>query len=167
MRKISNEQFNEKYHLYKNTIYSIAYTYVHNTSDADDIVQDVFLKYLNSEVVFQTLDNERYWLIRVTINTSKNYLKKTWRKKVDLDDERVNRAPSYEKKFNESFNNEEKIFEIVYNLPQKYKEVIVLFYYEDLSINEIANTLNLSVSNVKKRLERGRNVIREKEIKNG
>lgn len=162
MRKISNEEFNVKYHMHKNTIYSIAYTYVHNVHDADDITQDVFMKYLNSSDTFQTLDNEKYWLIRVTINTAKSFLKKAWKNKVSLDDELINRVGSPDKK---ESNNE--MFEIVYSLPQKYKEVIVLYYYEDLKINEIAKTLKISESNVKKRLERGRNLIKEKETKNG
>lgn len=162
MRKISNEEFNVKYHMHKNTIYSIAYTYVHNVHDADDITSEVFMKYLNSSDTFQTLDNEKYWLIRVTINTAKSFLKKAWKNKVSLDDELINRVGSPDKKEN---NNE--MFEIVYSLPQKYKEVIVLYYYEDLKINEIAKTLKISESNVKKRLERGRNLIKEKETKNG
>ena len=62
MRKISEKDFNEKYYLYKNTIYSIAYSYVHNSYDADDNVQEVFLKYLKSSEVFDTLDNEKYFL---------------------------------------------------------------------------------------------------------
>ena len=162
MRKISNEEFNVKYYLYKNTIYSIAYTYVHNTIDADDITQDVFMKYLNSNEIFQTLDNEKFWLIRVTINTSKSFIKKAWKNKVNLDDELINRVAQEkdEKKDNE-------MFEIVYSLPHKYKEVIILYYYEDLKINEISKTLKLSESNVKKRLERARNLIKEKETKNG
>ena len=155
MRKISNEEFNDKYALYKNTIYSIAYTYVHNLTDADDITQDVFMKYLNSNSVFQTLDNEKYWIIRVTINTCKSYLTKYWKKNVVLDDDYVNRIASEEKE-------EDDMFECVFKLPHKYKEVIVLYYYENLSTDEISKTLMITKSNVKKRLERARNILRKK-----
>ena len=55
------------------------------------------------------------------------------------------------------------MFEIIYQLPHKYKEVIILYYYEDLSINDISNILNITTANVKKRLERARNMIRKKE----
>lgn len=163
MRKISNEEFNEKYALYKNTIYSIAYTYVHNVTDADDITQDVFMKYLNSNDIFQTLDNEKYWIIRVTINACKSYLKKYWKRNVLLDDDYINRLPS------EDISSKEKtdVFEYVFRLPHKYKEVIVLFYYEDLSIEEISKTLKITNSNVKKRLERARNILRGKVKKDG
>lgn len=161
MRKISNEEFNTKYYMYKDMIYNIAYTYVHNVTDADDIVQDVFMKYLNSTEYFETLDNEKYWLVRVTINTAKTLVKRAWRQKVELDDEKISKFSSYEEQQNY------ELFEIVSNLSPKYKDVIVLYYYENMSTNDIARTLNLSVSNVKKRLERARKAIKEKEIRNG
>lgn len=159
MRNISNDEFNEKYYLYKETIYSIAYTYMKNVNDSDDIVQDVFMKYLNSNEKFKTLDNEKFWLIRVTINTCKSYLKKSWKQKVELDESKIDIVS---KKEENSY-----LFDIVYSLPHKYKEIIVLKYYEDFSINEIAKILNISISAVKKRLERARNMIKEKEKNNG
>lgn len=159
MRNISENEFNDKYYLYKNTIYGIAFSYVHNVVDADDIVQDVFMKYLNSNDVFKTLDNEKYWLIRVTINTCKSYVKRMWKQKVDLDDEQISKTPSQSKEDN-------SLFEKVYKLPHIYKEVIVLYYYEDLSINDISKTLKISISAVEKRLERARNILKEKETNN-
>lgn len=159
MRNISNDEFNEKYYLYKETIYCIAYTYMKNVNDSDDIVQDVFMKYLNSNEKFKTLDNEKFWLIRVTINTCKSYLKKSWKQKVELDESKIDIVS---KKEENSY-----LFDIVYSLPHKYKEIIVLKYYEDFSINEIAKILNISISAVKKRLERARNMIKEKEKNNG
>ena len=162
MRKLSEQEFNKKYQMYKNMIYNIAYTYARNVADADDITQDVFMKYLNSNEVFQTLDNERFWLVRVSINTAKSFIKKAWKQRVSFDDELIGRMASNieEKKSNE-------MFEIVCSLPPKYKEVIILYYYEDMKIDEISKTLKISISNVKKRLERGRIQIREKETKNG
>ena len=153
MRNISESEFNLKYKLYKDTIYSIAYTYFKNISDSEDIVQEVFIKYLNSDKVFKNLDNEKYFLIRVTINECKNQLKSSWKKKVLVDDESIlNVSDDTEK---------EKYFNIVTSLEPKYKEVIVLYYYENLQINDIAQILKISTSNVKKRLERGRLKIKE------
>ena len=130
-----------------------------NVNDSDDIVQDVFMKYLNSNEKFKTLDNEKFWLIRVTINTCKSYLKKSWKQRVELDESKIDIVS---KKEENSY-----LFDIVYSLPHKYKEIIVLKYYEDFSINEIAKILNISISAVKKRLERARNMIKEKEKNNG
>lgn len=159
MRNISEQDFNDKYFLYKNTIYSIAFSYVHNTVDADDVVQDVFMKYLNSNEQFKDNDNEKYWLIRVTINTCKSFIKKAWKQKVNLDDDQIIHTPDKQ-------NTDISLFEIVYNLPQIYKEVIILYYYENLSIIDISKTLKISISAVKKRLERARNIIKEKEKNN-
>ena len=161
MRQISNSNFITKYYLYKKTIYNIAFTYVHNSFDAEDIVQDVFMKYLNSNETFQTLDNERFWIVRVTINTAKSYLRKTWKQRVVLNDDILNNVEARD----DVVNNE--MFEIICSLPHKYKEVILLYYYEDMKINDISKTLNITESNVKKRLERARNLIKEKETKNG
>jgi len=156
MRNISEQEFNDKYYLYKNTIYGIAFSYVHNVVDADDIVQDVFLKYLNSNEIFKTLDNEKYWLIRVTINTCKSFVKRAWKQRVELDDDQIYKAPS-DKKI------EDSLFEKVYNLPHIYKEIIILYYYEELTIKDISRSLRISISAVKKRLERARNILKEKE----
>lgn len=153
MRNISEREFNTKYKLYKDTIYNIAYTYFKNVSDSEDIVQEVFIKYLNSDKVFKNLDNEKYFLIRVTINECKNMLKSSWKKKVKVDEESIlNISDDTEK---------EKYFKVVSSLQEKYKEVIILYYYENLTINDIAQILKISSSNVKKRLERGRLKIKE------
>ena len=160
MRSLSEEEFDKKYQIYKPIIYSIAYTYVKNQNDADDIIQDVFVKYLKSDIVFNDDNHEKYWLIRVTINTAKNFVSSTWKKRVVLDDDYVSRASE------EASKESNRYFEVITSLPSKYKDVITLYYYEDLSVEEIANTLQVSISCVKKRLERGREKIK-KEIENG
>lgn len=157
MRDISNEQFNEKYYTYKTMIYNIAYTYVQNRNDADDIVQDVFMKYLQSNTDFETDRNEKFWLIRVTINTCKSFLSRAWKKKVVLDDEHI-------AKIGEQLpvSSSQNTFEIIYHLPQKYKEIIILYYIEDLSIQDISEMLHISLSASKKRLERARNMVKKR-----
>ena len=161
MRNLSEVEFDVKYNAYKDTVYNVAYTYVHNRSDALDISQDVFIKYLKSDEVFNDDNHEKYWLIRVTINTSKNYVTSSWKKKVVLDSEYIDRT-------SQSDENEEKInyFEVIMRLPSKYKDVISLYYYEDLKVEEIADILKETPSCVRKRLERGREKIK-KEIENG
>ena len=161
MRNLSEEEFDVKYNAYKDTVYNVAYTYVHNRSDALDISQDVFIKYLKSDEVFNDDNHEKYWLIRVTINTSKNFVTSSWKKKVVLDSDYIDRT-------SQSDENEEKInyFEVIMRLPSKYKDVISLYYYEDLKVEEIADILKETPSCVRKRLERGREKIK-KEIENG
>ena len=153
MPNLTESEFEVRYHLFKETIYNIAYTYVKNKMDAEDITQDVFLKFLKYDGEFTTLDNEKYWLVRVTINTSKSFLTSSWKKKVALDDSATLIAQS-------ESNDEVDYFRIITNLPNKLKEVIVLYYYENFKISEIAIILNSSESAIKKRLERARNQIK-------
>ncbi len=161
MRNLSEEEFDVKYNAYKDTVYNVAYTYVHNRSDALDISQDVFIKYLNSDEVFNDDNHEKYWLIRVTINTSKNYVTSSWKKKVVLDNEYVDRTQESDKSYENA-----NYFEVIMKLPSKYKDVITLYYYEDLKVEQIADILKETPSCVRKRLERGREKIK-KEIENG
>ena len=156
MRNISEQEFEIKYDLYKDTIYKIAYTYVHNHQDAEDIMQEVFIKYLESTDAFKTLENEKYWLIRVTINICKNKVSSSWEKKKTINEDIID-FPDEEKKDNEN----KKVYLAVTSLPDKYKQPIVLFYYEDLKIEEIAQILKKTPSCIKKRLERGRLMIKK------
>lgn len=157
MRNLTEQEFEQKYYEYKKMLYNIAYSYVHNQMDADDVIQDVFIKYLKSSEKFQTVENEKYWLIRVTINTCKSYLKQTRFKYIELNEDIVNKTCAVK------LEEEQKYFLIITSLPHKYQEVIILYYYEDLKINEISTILKISVSAVKKRLERARNMIKNKE----
>ena len=160
MRNVSEKEFEQKYNLYNIMIYSIALNYLHNEDDALDIMQDVFMKYLNSNKRFETGEYEKYWLIRVTINTSITALKSKWKTNVLIDNEKINSLNSEENK------DSLRMREIISSLKNNYKEVIILYYYENYSINEIASMLNISLNAVKKRLERARNIIK-KEYENG
>lgn len=159
MKRLSEKQFYEKYELYAQMIYNIAYSYLKNVNYSEDVVQEVFLKYLNNHYKLASLDHEKYWLIRVTINESKNVLKSSWNTKVSVIEE--NSYP-----YQDDLSEEKRFFEMIYNLPDKYKTVIILYYYENLSIKEIAEVLNFSEAAVKKRLERARNILKEEEEKN-
>lgn len=156
MRRITEEEFSKKYDLYKPMLYNIAYSYLKNTSDADDIVQDTFMKYLSTDKNFDTLDSEKYFLIRVCINISINLLKSKWKKDVVKDDSITDVIYTSHDSSNIDY------FSLICSLPLKYKSVMVLYYWEDFSVEEVAKALNISTSSVKKRLERGRNMIKDK-----
>ena len=156
MRRITEEEFSKKYDLYKPMLYNIAYSYLKNTSDADDIVQDTFMKYLGTDKNFDTLDSEKYFLIRVCINIAINLLKSKWKKDVIKDDSITDVIYTNDDSSNIDY------FSLIYSLPLKYKSVMVLYYWENFSVEEVAKALNISASSVKKRLERGRNMIKDK-----
>ena len=153
---ISEAEFEIKYKLYAQELMNICYGYTKDKCASEDIIQNVFIKYLNCKKVFNTLNEEKYWLIRVAINECKNYLKS--RKRMVFNDDVIDYiSPKYDKT-DEIY----VVSKIVKELPEKYRSVIVLHYYNSLSISDISNTLKISSENVKKRLERARKMIKSK-----
>lgn len=139
---------------YKNNIYAIAFNVCKNVHDAEDVVQDTFIQYISIKKEFETEQHIRAWLIRVAINKAKNKNVTFFRRNtLPLED--------YMETLTFESSESSEIFEAVIKLPEKYRVIIHLFYYEDYSINEIADIAKISVSNVKVRLSRGRRMLRE------
>ena len=130
---------------YQNSLYAVAFNVCKNQQDAEDAVQDTFLQYYNSKKEFESEQHIRAWLIRVAINKAKN----------------MNSLEDYMETLVFETSESEHLFETVMGLPEKYRIVIHLFYYEDYSVREIGEILKISESNVKVRLSRGRMLLRE------
>ena len=139
---------------YQSHLYRIAFNICKNREDAEDIVQDTFLQYHILKKEFEDETHIRAWLMRVTINKSRNIVRTFWRKHRQS-------LESYMEELNFPDSQSEELFEAVMKLPEKQRTVIHLFYYEDYSIKEIADILKLSESNVKTRLTRGRAMLKE------
>lgn len=137
---------------YSDTVYKIAYSMTRSRSDADDIFQDVFMKYFEKNIEFENEEYEKAWLIRVTINMCKMlYRKKSIRKEEELDEN-----------MNISTNNDDKsVLEYVRKLPIKYHSVIYLHYYEGYQVNEIAKMLKTTSGTIKSRLSRARKLLQK------
>lgn len=140
--------------LYQNSLFAVAFNVCKNAQDAEDIVQDTFFQYYTTKKEFDSEQHIRAWLIRVTINKAKNVNRTFWRRnKLPLED--------YMETLTFETPESENLFETVMRLPEKYRIVIHLFYYEDYSVREIADILKPGESNVKIRLSRGRGMLRE------
>ena len=151
MRRSVQELFEE----YQNNLYAAAFNVCKNAEDAKDVVQDTFIQYYSFKKEFDSEQHLRAWLIRVAINKAKNVNRTFWRRnKRSLDD--------YMETLVFENPQSEELFETVMGLPEKYRIVIHLFYYEDYAIREIAGILNISENNVKVRLSRGRLLLKEK-----
>jgi len=146
-------EFEAKYNDYGNMLYKIAFLYTGNANDAEDVLQDVFTKYLTGKYKFKNAEHEKAWFIRVTQNKSLDYLKKSGRKSVCLDDVEITDTYNYDE-------SEQDIISKVIALPEKYKSAIILYYYNDYSVEEISKILKISKSAVKKRLQRGREILK-------
>jgi len=127
--------------------------YLKNIQDTEDAVQSTFIKFLQYKGTFKNQEHIKAWLIVTASNNCKNFLKHWWRKNINID--------SLQEKFI-TFNEENKyIFEKIMNLPQKYKLIIYLYYYEGYKLKEIAEKLKMNDSTVRSYLRRGRNLLRD------
>lgn len=162
--RMTEEQFELKYQMYSQDLFNVAYGYTRSIQDAEDIVQNVFIKLLQYDKEFKTSNDEKYWLIRVTINESINFVKSSYKKKIVLNEEIV-RSTSDQTKEN---TDKEYLKYYVNELPDKYKSVVILFYFENLKTVEISELLKISEAAVRKRLERARDILKKKmEVHNG
>lgn len=149
----SDEYFNERYNLFSKELYSVAYGYTLNKADAEDIVQDVFMKYLKLHKEFPTLDDEKYYLIRMTINEALNFIKRN--KKVVYNDEVVSYTPDQLSEKNRI------LLHMVNDLPDKYRDIIMLSFYKSYSDEFISSVLKISKALVRKRRERALEILRK------
>lgn len=152
---LSEQEFNKKYELYSQELMNISYGYTKSRDDSLDIIQNVFTKLVNNPKQFNNLNEEKYWLIRITINECKDFIRKKSKRPI-INADLVNSFSNYDSET----ENLHYIADVVKTLPEKYRAVIILFYWDSLSIKEIAKVLKISEDAVKKRLERARRLIK-------
>lgn len=131
---------------YHKTVFRLAYSYVRNRENAEDICQEAFVKLLDYRDNFSSDEDCKRWLMRVVINLSKNLLKSF----------RFSRTEQLNEDIPLETAEDGELLTLVKTLPIKYGEVIHLFYYEGYSVNEIADILSISQTAVTSRLMRGR-----------
>lgn len=153
---LSEAEFEIKYKLYAQELMNVCYGYTRDKYASEDIIQNVFIKFLNYKKEFDNENGEKYWLIRVAINECKNYLRK--KKRIIISEEVVEYISPKVSEDDEIYT----VSKIVKDLPEKYRSTIILFYYDSLSISEISEALKITEANVKKRLERARKMIKVK-----
>lgn len=139
---------------YQGSLFAAAFNVCRNAQDAEDVVQDTFVQYYTRKKEFESEQHIRAWLMRVAVNKAKNINRTFWRRnKISIED--------YMETLVFETPAAETLFETVMQLPDKYRIVIHLYYYEEYAVREIAQILKLSESNVKIRLSRGRAMLKE------
>lgn len=151
-----HDEFDYLYNEYSKSLFNIAYGYLKNKDDSADVVQEVFLKALNKNINFDTYDDIKYYLIRITINTCLDLLKSSYKKKIVLSNEIALNIKSSQ---NEDSSNYELVA-CIDKLPYKYKTVIILYYYNLMNIKDISCSLKISIDATKKRLERAKKMLK-------
>lgn len=137
---------------YGNSILRMAYAYLHNMSDAEDILQETLIKYLQTAPVLKNPVHEKAWLLKVAANLSKNRIDYNRIRQTDELEETLVAEKREDLRF---------VWEAVRALPEKYREVIHLFHYEGYSTAQIAKILGYKEATVRTNLRRGRQQLKE------
>lgn len=147
----SNSYINKIVDKYIDMLFRIALLHTKNRADAEDVVQDVLIKFINICPAFKSDEHEKAWLIRTAINQSRDLLKSSWFKKT---------RPLFDEHILTFAPEQNEVLTAVMELPQKYKGVIILFYYEGYSISEIAKILGQKESTIGSQLNRARKMLK-------
>lgn len=141
---------------YADMVYRLACLNTNNKETAEDVFQTVFLKLVSHQESIISEEHLKAWLIRVTINQCKSVAATAWnRKRASYEDAMLLEEPEESEDFSD-------VYEAVRELPDKYRDVIHLFYYEQLTVKDIAGILDTKEATVKTWLSRGRKLLGEK-----
>ncbi|MBR2868307.1 MAG: sigma-70 family RNA polymerase sigma factor [Clostridia bacterium] len=148
----SEEEIKELVGKYSSLIFRISYCILCNTDDAEDAVQETFLRYITKAPEFNSEEHRKAWLIKVSANISKNMLMfRLKRETVNIDNvENIGIS-----------ENDYETFELIMSLPAKHKIVMTLYYVEGYKSKEIAEIIGISEETVRKRLQKGRELLRK------
>lgn len=151
-REVVNQQAARMLDEHGNRILRLAYSYLHNMSDAEEVLQDTLIQFLKTVPTFQSKEHERAWLLRVAANLSKNRLEYNAIRKTDELEETLIAEPREDLSF---------VWEAVKELAPQYREAIHLFYYEGYTTAQIAALLKKKETTVRSNLHRGREKLKK------
>jgi len=138
---------------FSNMVYQLAVCKVKNNADAADVFQDVFLRLVKTNESFESKEHIKAWLIRVTVNCSKNFLKSAWNRYTVPLEEAPDRIHEVDI---------DEIHSAIKNLPLKMRMIVHLFYIEDMSVDKIGKILKIKTSTVTSQLCKARKILKEK-----
>ena len=138
---------------YADMVYRIAWRYVRSPADADDVFSEVFLSFFKKERSFESEEHRKAWLIKVTINCAKDFLRKRGQWEEYNEETASDRQPSHNDEYMD-------LYAAIERLRPEYREVIKLYYLDDLSIKQIAQILSQNENTVKTHLSRARETLK-------
>ena len=149
-------EYNSCVDKYLKMVYRISFHYFGNREDAEDVSQDVFLKLYSHNTKFESEEELKAWLIRVTTNTCHSYFRNPFRKrKTEIDEKAIENIVGSSSSEQEIINRK-VVMDAVMSLSEHYRIVVYLYYYEEYSICQISNTLNIKETTIQTRLSRAR-----------
>lgn len=153
MRSLRTEaEIRKAVQIYSPDIVRLAFTYVKNGSDAEDIAQEVFLAYMRKSPAFTDAGHEKAWLMRVTSNKCRDFLRSAW----------IRRSAPLPEELPAMPQEEIGLLHALLALDEKYRLPVYLHYFAGYSLCEIASMLRANPSTVGTRLDRGRRLLRER-----
>jgi RNA polymerase sigma factor (sigma-70 family) len=156
MEHPTDEHFTEIYNSCSQDVFRVSYSYLQSAEDSENVLQDVFMEYFERPPKDER--NIKSWLVSKAIHRSLDVLRKR-KREIGVQE---GPAPEAEEKADEGNEEElEEALKLISALPKKCKSAIVLFYLDEMDIKTIAKTLAISENAVKKRLERGREILKE------
>jgi len=150
---LTREEFVNAAQAYMDTVYRVAYSWLKNSDDANDVTQEVLIKLFKEPQDFASDAHLKNWLIRVTINQCKMIFRSPW--------SRMENIEEYAETLEFEQQNYRDLFDAVMQLDRKYRIPLMLFYYEGYSTAETASILKLPVNTVSTRLARAKEKLRE------
>jgi RNA polymerase sigma factor (sigma-70 family) len=148
----TDEELVRIYNRHVNTVYRICFMFMKNRHNAEDMVQNTFVRLMKDKTVFQNEEHEKAWLIRTATNLCKDYFRHWWSKTVS-----INEAAEISV---ENPLNTDSVLEKVMALPSKYKTAVYLYYYEGYSTVEIGEILKKDPSTIRGYLHKGRKLLK-------
>ena len=152
---MDSEKMTEIYDKYSNAVYRMAFAYCKNKADAEDIMQEVFISRFSADIVFEDETKEKSWLLKVTVNKCRD-LFRSLRYKYSLTS-----IPLEEADIIYETQEESDVYHAVMSLPNKYRTVIHLFYYEEYSIKEISAITGDKETAIQTQLYRARKKLKD------
>ena len=175
---IDDRELQLKIDAYSDMLFKLSFLRLRNVQDAEDVVQEVFYQYLKKPQVCQSPEHEKAWFLKVTLNGCRKVWRSAWKRHQSpwpSDGQEADSSPldvadreadtdGRDLQPEERFFRQEadrRVLEAVLGLPEKYRDVIHLFYYEELSVKEIARVTGRGTSTVTSQLTRGRELLRK------
>ena len=152
---MTDQRFHEAVELYGDMVFRLAYSYLKNRADAEDVMQETLLKLYVEPKDFESPDHEKHWLLHVAANECKKLLRSPWRRRTDSLDG-VEEAATFDRPA------QSELFRQVMALPPKYRAAVYLHYYEGYSVKEIAILMHALPSTVQTWLFRARGQLKLK-----
>ena len=155
---MKREEMEAYFRKYSSMLFRVAFAEVKSHADAEDIMQEAFIRLIKTDPDFKSEEHEKAWLVRTTLNLCKDFFKSKWQSSVTGFDG----VPENEKAYMcIPYLEQDDTLWLVLSLRKQYRQSLYLFYYEDYGVREIAEALEIPVNTVKTNLRRGREELKK------